>query len=307
MKKTPITNLAVVHRRGRIFRKNIGAWVLLLPSLFCVYFLILRPQILNVAYSFFDMRGFTVTDFVGIDNYKRVVADPVFLKAFKNTWVYVLWSLVVGLPLPFFIAIALNEIRRFRKTSRVIVYLPAVLPAVAVSTLWYFIYYPDGSGLLNMFLGKFGVEPYIWLQDGRWTILYIIFSMTWSAAGSTALYYFAGLQGINHELYEAAIIDGAGFFRRHLTVTIPQMSGMIALFAIRQCIAVFNVMDQPMQMTDGGPNNASVSLGLLSYRYAFANYRPQMAMALGVLMMLVTVVFAVIYFWLDKKLEDSQM
>lgn len=84
MKKTP-TNLAIAQRRGKIFRKNIGAWVLLLPSVFCVYFLVLRPQILNVAYSFFDMKGFTVTDFVGIDNYKRVVADPVFLKAFKNT------------------------------------------------------------------------------------------------------------------------------------------------------------------------------------------------------------------------------
>lgn len=306
MKKTP-TNLAIAQRGGKIFRKNIGAWVLLLPSVFCVYFLVLRPQILNVAYSFFNMKGFTVTDFAGIDNYKRVVADPVFLKAFKNTWIYVFWSLIVGLPLPFFIAIALNEIKRFRKTARVMIYLPAILPAVAVSTLWYFMYYPDGSGLLNMFLGKFGVEPYIWLQDGRWTILYIIVSMTWSGAGSTALYYFAGLQGINHELYEAAIIDGAGFFRRHWTVTIPQMSGMIVLFAIRQCIAVFNVMDQPMQMTDGGPNNASVSLGLLNYRYAFANYRPQMAMALGVIMLLVTVVFAVIYFRLDKKLEDSQM
>ena len=91
MKKTP-TNLAIAQRRGKIFRKNIGAWVLLLPSVFCVYFLVLRPQILNVAYSFFDMKGFTVTDFVGIDNYKRVVADPVFLKAFKNTWIYVFWS-----------------------------------------------------------------------------------------------------------------------------------------------------------------------------------------------------------------------
>lgn len=306
MKKSQ-KNLAKGKKKGWNFRKDIGAWVLLLPSVFCVYFLILRPQILNVAYSFFNMKGFTVTDFTGLDNYKRVLADPVFIKAFKNTWVYIFWSLIVGLPLPFFMAIALNELRRFRQTSRVIVYLPAILPAVAVSTLWYFMYYPDGSGLLNILLGRFGIEPYIWLQDGRWTILYIIFSMTWSAAGSTALYYFAGLQGINHELYEAAIMDGAGFFRRHLTVTIPQMSGMIVLFAIRQCIAVFNVMDQPMQMTDGGPNNASVSLGLLSYRYAFANYRPQMAMALSIIMLVVTAVFAVIYFRLDKKLEDSQM
>ena len=295
------------RKLGSRFRMDIAAYILLIPSVFCVFFIILRPQVLGVVYSFFDMKSYDITSFVGFDNYKRVLADPVFWKAFTNTCKYVFWSFILGFPLPFLVAIALNEIVHFRKTSRVMIYLPAILPGVAVSLLWYFMYYPDASGLLNSILVKFGIDPYLWLQDTKLTIVYIIISMSWAGFGSTALYYFAGLQGINRELYEAAVIDGAGFFRRHWAVTMPQMSGMLVLFAIRNCIGMFNIMDQPMQMTDGGPNNASVSLGLLNYRYGFVNYQPQTAMALGVIMLLVTMVFAFIYFKINKRIEENQM
>ena len=288
-------------------KKDAGAWMLLIPSAFLTYLLTIRPQALGIFWSFFNMKGFTVEDFVGFDNYRRVVTDTAFAQTFLNTWIYVLWSLVIGLALPFVIAIVMNELIRARKTVRVITYLPAIMPAVAVSMLWYYMYYPDASGLLNMLLAKFGREPYVWLQDSRFTILYIIISMTWSGAGGTALYYFAGLQGINRELYEAAMMDGAGFFRRIRVVTIPQMSGMLILFAIKQCIAVFNIVDQPMQMTGGGPNNASMSLGLLNYRYAFVNYKPQFTLALGVIMLIILSLFSVIYFAVNKRIEENQM
>lgn len=300
-------NIKKSARRELRIKKDFGAWALLLPSVIAVYFIIIRSQTLSVFWSFFNMQGFTPTEFVGLDNYKRVLTDTVFLKTFINTWKYVLWSILVGLLLPFITAIVMNELLHFRRLTRAIVYLPGIMPAVSVSLLWYFMYYPDASGMLNMFLNVFGIEPYAWLQDSKFTILYIIISTTWGGAGGAAIYYFAGLQGINRELYEAAMIDGAGFFRRHLAVTVPQMGGMLALFTARQCISVFNILDQPLQMTDGGPNNASTSLGLLSYRYAFVNYRPQFAMALSVIMLLTLVVLAVIYFKLDKKLEENQM
>lgn len=289
------------------FKRELSAWVLLLPAILCIYFFILRPQILGVYWSFFNMKGFTPTEFVGFENYRRVLTDTVFAQTFWNTCQYVLWSLLIGFAIPFIVAIVMNELLHLRQLTRVIVYLPGVMPAVAVSLLWYFIYYPDGSGLLNMLLEKMGMAPYAWLQDSRFTILYIIISMTWSGMGGTAIYYFSGMQGINRDLYEAAVIDGAGFFRRVWSVTIPQMSGMLILFMIRQIIGVFNVMEQPMQMTDGGPNNASVTLGLLNYRYGFVINKPQFAMALGVIMFLILSVFTVIYFRVNKKIEESQM
>ena len=133
--------------------------------------------------------------------------------------------------------------------------------------------------------------------------------MTWNGCGATALYYFAAMQGINRELYEAALIDGAGYWMRVRVVTLPYMYGMLILFGVKQIIAVFNVMEQVLQMTGGGPNNASVTLGLLNYRYAFENggQNAQYALALGVIMFLILSVFALIYFRLDKKIQDNQM
>ena len=160
-----------------------------------------------------------------------------------------------------------------------------------------------------MILGSVGIEPYQWLQDSRFTILWIIISMTWNGCGATALYYFAAMQGINRELYEAALIDGAGYWRRVGIVTLPYMYGMLVLFGVRQIIGVFNTMEQVLQMTGGGPNNASVTLGLLNYRYAFdsGGKNAQYALALGVMMFIVLSVFSVIYFRIDKKIQENEM
>lgn len=308
MRKTTNKSRAKTKKHGlESYAKDISGWLLLLPSLICVLTLTVRPYILGTIWSFFDMKGYTVTDFVGFDNYRRVLADTRFLQTLGNTWVYVFWSLVIGLLIPFITAIVMNELLHFRKTLRVMVYMPAIMPAVAVSILWTLIYAPDASGLLNTFLSWFGIEPYVWLLDSRFTILYIIVSMTWSAMGGTAIYYFAALQGINRELYEAALVDGAGFFCRVRMVLFPQMAGMLLLFGVRQCIGVFNVVEQPMQMTGGGPNNASMSLGLLNYTYAFKDYKPQYSLALGMILLIILSVFTVIYHVLDKKLEDNQM
>lgn len=276
----------------------------MIPALICIYFSIIRPQVLGAAWSFFDMRGYDPIKFVGLANYKRVLSNTIFLKTLLNTLKYVGFSLI-GFVVPIIVAIVMNELIHFRRMTRVFVYFPSVIPAVAVSLLWYFMYYPDASGLLNMVLSKFGIEPYIWLQDGRFTILYIVISMTWSGMGSTAIYYFSALQGVNRELYEAAVIDGAGYFSRIRVVTMPYMSGMIILFLVRKIIAVFSILEQPLQMTDGGPNNASMSLGLLNYRYAFMDGQPQLALALGVIMFLMMSVLTYAYIKLNKKMGEG--
>ncbi len=288
-----------------IIRHDTGAWLLILPALLCVYFSIVRPQALACVWSFFDMKGYTPTKFAGLDNYRVVLTDTAFLKTFFNTLLYVGYSLVVGFIPPVIVALVMNELVHLRKLTRVVVYLPSVIPAVAVSLLWYFMYSPDQTGLLNIIIMKMGGEPYAWLQDARYTILYIVISMAWSATGGTAIYYFAALQGVNREMYEAAVIDGAGFLGRLRVVTLPYLSGAILLFLVRHVIGVFSIMEQPLQMTDGGPNNASVSLGLLNYRYAFSDGRPQYAMALGVIMFIILMAATAGYFKLSNKVEDS--
>jgi len=293
----------------RFLKRDFSAWVLILPMLVCVYYFILRPQLLSIYWSFHNMVRYEPQDFVGLKNYITVITRPDFLQTVKNTVMYVLYSMIIGFPIPFFLALVMNELVHFRKTTRVLVYLPAIMPAMAISLLWTFIYNPAQGGLLNMILGKMGIEPYQWLQDSRFTILWIIISMTWNSCGATALYYFAAMQGINRELYEAALIDGAGYWRRVSIVTLPHMYGMLVLFGVRQIIGVFNTMEQVLQMTGGGPNNASVTLGLLNYRYAFdsGGKNAQYALALGVMMFVVISVFSIIYFKIDKKIQENEI
>lgn len=255
--------------------------------------------------SFFNMKGYKLKEFCGLDNYIKVISDAMFAKILTNTFVYVFWSLVVGFLLPIILAICLNEIRKFKATFRFLIYLPSATPVVAVALLWYFLYYPSAGGMFNSLLGHFGLEPYSWLQDSRFTILYIVISMTWQGAGASMMYYYASLQAINREMYEAAIIDGAGIWKRIKVVTLPNLYPIILLFFARQIIGVFSVMQEPMQMTGGGPNGASMSIALQVYQYGFVDYKPQLALALGVIQFLILMAVTCFYFRLDKKVGEA--
>ena len=288
----------------RLKRDNV-ALLLIAPAIICTYFFTIRPQITGMIWSFFEMNGYTAGKFAGLANYKRVIHDTMFATTLMNTFKYVFWSLIIGYLLPLIIAILLNETVHFRKSFRFWVYFPSILPAASIFMLWNFIYYPDAGGLLNMARSFFGLAPYGWLQDSSKTIIYIVITMTWSGAGATALYYFASLQGVSRELYEAALIDGAGFFKRLRHVTLPHISGIALLFLVRQIIGVFSVMEQPLQMTDGGPNGASMTLGLLAYRYGFVYIKPALAMSVGVIMFVILILATFFYYRLSNKIESN--
>ena len=289
----------------RVLKRNVIGWALLLPAILCVYFFVIRPTFSGIFWSFFNMQGYKVTTFAWLANYKRILTDKLFLKLLMNTLKYVGWSLILGFPLPFIVAVCLSEVRRAKGFFRFFTYLPNALPGVAVYMIWFLMYYPTEAGLLNMFLSKFGMPAYSWLQDSRFTILYIIITMTWAGAGSTTIFYYAALQGIDPALYEVATLEGAGFFKRIRYVTIPQISGLTLLLLIQQVIGVFSIMEQPLQMTNGGPNNASMSLGHLSYQYGFVSVKPQLSMAVGVVMFLILIVMTSFYFKMNKKVESS--
>lgn len=129
-----------------VFRKNIAGWLLILPTVLIFIFFVWRPIIIGIGYSFFDLNGFTPIGFVGLENYKRVLTDTDFLKTLWNTVQYVLWSLVVGLPLPFVAAVMLNEVRFGKQYFKITTYLPCVLPGMAVYLLWSMVYGESSTG-----------------------------------------------------------------------------------------------------------------------------------------------------------------
>lgn len=293
-------------KRNAYLRNEIDAWVLMLPMLIILYLFVWRPTIVSGIWSFFNMKGYNISEFCGLDNYRKVITHTQFLPILWNTVKYVLWSLVIGFLPPLFIAIMVNEMVHFKGGFRVMIYIPAVIPGIAAMLMWYFIYYPDQTGLLNMVLAKFGIEPFTWLNNPRFTIVGIIIYMTWKSFAGTMLLYYATLQGVSVELYEASLIDGAGPFKRLWHVTRPAIEGLLLLNLVRQIIGVFQIMEPPLAMTDGGPNGASTSLSYQLYQYGFnsGGKGTGQAMALGVIIFLILIVFTIFYFWLNKKVED---
>ena len=299
------TTLSKNKRNAKnIWARNISGWLLIIPAVLLFFLLIWRPIGIGIWYSFYKLQGFTRVAFVGLKNYIDVLSDTNFLQTLSNTAQYTVWSLVIGFPLPFICAIMLNEMIHGQSYFKVTTYLPVVIPAIATSLIWKMIYMDGSGGLLNMLRYLFGAEPTTWLSNKNIVIPLIVISMTWNGFGSTLIMYLASLQGINQELYEAARLDGAGFFRRIVHVLFPHMRGLLLLMLIRQIIGVFSVAEQPLTMTGGGPNGASLSLGLTNYFYAFKYGQYDKSLALGVITFLILIVLTFVYFGLDKQVED---
>ena len=283
---------------------NISGWLLILPATIAFILVTWRPIGVAIVDSFFRLKGVNRVAFVGFKNYVDVVTDTHFLQSLWNTVKYVLWSLVIGLPLPFVTAILINEMKRTKQAFNIAVYLPTVVPGLATYIIWKMIYNDGQGGLLNMILYFLGIGPMKWLSNPDIAIPLICISMTWNGFGGAVILYLSSLQGIDQSLYEAARLDGAGIFERVKVVMMPSMWGILLLQAVRQVISVFQIAEQPLVMTGGGPNGATTTLGLTNYFYAFKYGQFDKSMALGVVVFLLLIWLTFLYFRLDKKIND---
>jgi multiple sugar transport system permease protein len=288
----------MIHQK---IRKNISGWLLMLPSLILFAFFVWVPLFESVRLSLYRAQGMNLIEFVGFNNYVDVFTHPDFLAALQNTFKYTLWSLIIGFLIPIILAIVINEIRKGKSLIKISVYLPNVIPGIAMVMLWGFLFRPGETGALNIILGTVGIEPQPWLTRGSWTIPLIVMAMTWKAAGATTLLYIAGLQGIDSELYEASIIDGANIWKRVRYITIPCIYNLARTLLILQIIAVFQVLYEPLVMTNGGPNNASISLMQLVFRFAFERFDYSRATAVSVIISIILVILTVVYFKINKR------
>jgi multiple sugar transport system permease protein len=287
----------------RTLKRDYKAWLLILPSIILFVVFSWQPLISGIYLSFFETEGYNPVRFVALDNYKAVINDAAFMAALLNSFKYVAWSLLIGYLLPAAVAIIINEMVHGTGFFRFAVYFPAMVPGMATAIMWKIVFDPSPGGLLNIFRGFVGLGPSAWLQNPKMTIPLIVFTMTWGGFGPTTILYLASLQGINRELYEAAAIDGAGIWSRIKNITITQISNMLYLFLVLQIIGVFQVMEQPFAMTEGGPNNASTTLMLQSYFYAFRYFRADRALAIGVITFFILVGLTFLYFRLNRE-ED---
>lgn len=285
----------VITLTSNKLKKNLSGWLIMIPSLILFCFFVWGPLLESVYLSFYSSNGMRLEKFVGLSNYISVFEYPDFKAATINTFYYTLWSLLIGFLVPIIMAIILNEIIHFKGFFRVTTYLPNVVPGLAIAMMWSFIFRPSNSGLLNIILKIFGIGPQVWLSNPRWTIPLIVLTMTWRGAGATTLIYLAGLQGIDSELYEAAAIDGANIWKRLIHITIPNIYNLARTLLVLQIISVFQVLYEPLVMTNGGPNNASLSLMQLVYRYAFEKFdypkAASVSVVIGVMLIIITALY----------------
>lgn len=287
-----------------LIKKNYGPWLIMLPTILLFAFFVWTPLFENIRLSLYEAKGIRTVDFVGFENYQRVFTHPNFLPALKNTFYYIFWSLLLGFWAPIVIASLITETLYFKGFLRVGVYFPNILPGLASVMLWGYFFRPGKTGVLNILLEKIGIEPFTWLTTPGWTIPLIVLTLTWKAAGSTALIYMAAISNINQELYEAATIDGASPFKRFIHIMLPNILSLGKTLLILQIIAVFQILYEPLVMTNGGPNNASISIMQLVYKYAFEDYNYPMAAALSVMICIVLVGLTLLYFKLTKKVDE---
>jgi multiple sugar transport system permease protein len=299
------------HSLGPRIRRNLSAHGFLIGAVLCFAFFSWYPMGREILMSF-QKTQLGVTSWAGWHNYDRILHDPTFWTAWRNTLEFTGLALIFGYAVPFFTAILLNELRHAKGYLRCLVYLPVMLPPASALLLFAYFYDPS-YGLFNSILHTLHLPTSQWVQSPgtsppTMAMISVVIAATWMNMGGATLIYLAALQNIPGDLYEAAELDGAGLWRKIRHITIPQTRLILSMLLMVQVVATMQMFVEAFILTNGGAgvNNNTLSVVNLIYQYAFAmsgasNY--DSASALGVILMVVLAVFSGGYLWLTRRLE----
>ncbi|MBB5079798.1 carbohydrate ABC transporter permease [Nonomuraea endophytica] len=280
-------------------RSGLAAALFLIPTVLVFGLFSWWPIVRSVVLGFQRTNLVEAAAFTGLDNFRTLLADPLLVTAAGNTLLFTGLALIIGFPVPIVLAVLMSELRRGSGLMRVLVYLPVVVPPVVAVLMWKWFYDPD-SGLFNQLLGLVGLGPYPWLQSTGMAMPSLVLEATWAGAGGAVLIYLAALSSVPTELYEAAELDGASVWRRLWHVTLPQLRPILLIMLLLQVINTFQVFTEPFVLTDGGPEDSTVTVLLLIYRYAFVNGDYGAAAALSVSLAVVLAVLSAVYLRLTR-------
>jgi multiple sugar transport system permease protein len=291
-----------ITKNRRKLQDNLTGHAFLIGAVLCFGLFMWFPMIRGIVMSFQRTRR-GVTTWVGWDNYIRIIEDPSFWVAWKNTFYFTALALILGFVAPFFVAILLNEFRHAKGYLRILVYLPVMLPPASALYLFkYYAYDPSEAGLFNALLAFFNLPTSEWMQSPTMTMPAMVLASTWMNMGGAVLIYLAALQNIPGDLYEAAELDGAGLWKRIWHVTIPQTRLILALLAMMQIVATMQLFIEPLILANGaGTQDSATSVAYLIYQHGFFQNDLNGAAALGVIMLLVLAAFSAVYLRLSTK------
>ena len=266
-----------------------------LPAIIGFVAFTLLPMIASAVISLTDWTIGAAPKFVGFANYTRMfTADDSFFKSLWATLYYTLGAVPLLLIAAFAVALLLNQPVRGQAVFRVIYYLPAIVPIVANSMLWIWLFNPD-FGLLNTLTEKAGLPRSQWIFDESTAIPSLILMSVWGF-GNVAVIFLAGLQGVPRQLYEAIAVDGGGTWRKFRHITLPMMTPTIFYSLVTSVIGALQVFVQAAVMTEGGPNDSTLFYIYYLYRTAFTNNEMGYASALAWILFLVIMAITVVLF-----------
>jgi len=292
------TNTSVSYSTKKRFTKTtlIGwSFITLASALICIFYF--YPMVHALIMSFQSGTGTNLT-FTGLDNYARLLKDPTFITAVKNTVIYLIIQVPVMIFLALFLSVLLNDKNlKFKGFFRTAIFLPCVTSLVAYSVIFKYLFGVDG--IINMMLMKlsFVSEPIQWLTDPFWAKITIVIAITWRWTGYNMIFYLSSLQNIDSSIYEAAKIDGASSIQQFFKITIPMLKPIILFTSITSTIGTLQLFDEVMNITKGGPGNATMTISQYIYNLSF-KYTPDFGYAATVsyAIVIMIVIFSIIQF-----------
>jgi len=293
--------------KGIDWRRVATIAAFLLPAGIVYSLLVIFPLFQAGYYGLYKWNGLgPLENYVGLDNFSRVLHDEIFRKAFTHNLTILLLSVTIQLPMALGLALLVRRGMRGRAFFRTVFFLPYVLSEVVTAIIWSFIYHPQSG--LNSLLGAVipGYEPRGWLGDPN-TVLFAIFVViTWKYLGFHFILYLAGLQGIPPELEEAAMIDGASPRRAIWDVTLPLLRPTIALSIFLSVLGSLQFFDLIWVMTTGGPVNASETMATYMYKYSFQRFALGYGAAVSLVIFVMCFGFSLLYQGLVMRRQFAQ-
>lgn len=278
----------MMHMSNTKRTKVMGILFIAIPTLLILLFYF-YPMLRSFLLSLQSGMGVNLS-WVGFANYRRLLADPVFKQAFSNTLIFLIFQVPIMVVLAMFFAVLLNQkALKLRGLFRTIVYLPSVTSLVAYSLVFKYLF--SNSGIINQFLMSLSIidSPILWLSDPVLSKIVIIIAITWRWTGYNMIFFLSALQNIDPGIYEAADIDGANSVQQFFKITAPLLKPVILFTSVTSTIGTLQLFDETMNITQGGPGNATLTVSQYIYDLSF-KYTPDFGYASAVSFVIAVVI-----------------
>ncbi|TDC27974.1 sugar ABC transporter permease [Streptomyces sp. 8K308] len=283
------------------------AVVFLAPTVLGLLLFTVLPIIGSVVLSFFHWDVIDPPRFAGAANYRDALTDETVLVSFTNTLLFMVLAVALQIGIALALALALDGRLPgwLRSAFRSAFFFPVVLSAASVSVVMKYLFNQD-FGVVNWAVGRLGLSPVPWLTDESWALVTVVLVYVWQQFGFSLLLFVGGLNNIPREIHEAASMDGATGWRKHLRITLPLLSPTLLVASVVGIINALQVFEQPYVLTDGGPGDATRTVVMVIYESAFEQLRFGRASAVGVLLFALIMAVTALQFRLSRRFVHYQ-